>query len=288
MKRLVLIFAAALMFCSCEKKVIEEPMMNSFAEKKVMAMRASNDSAVFEMEEAVENYSSSSSEIQRKVVWTGYISVEVQSLEETKKVIDEWVKKYGGYVVSTNESKNNVHWTVNIPSEKFDAAMKESGSFGKLNNKNVYSRDVTEQYYDLETRLNTRRMLLDQLKKYLAQAKDMKDLLQIETKINEVTTEIERMQGQMNRLKNQISYSTIDVDAMLPVNRTETGFMFPDLKNSAGEFLGNVMEFFVHFFFVVLYIFIFGVPIILLGILIYWLSFGKVGLVKKLFNKTRK
>lgn len=223
----------------------------------------------------------------RKLIRTGNINMEVTSLTDTQTAAENWVKKFGGYISDSSENGRSLSLTAHIPSAHFDEAMSSSDQIGKITSKSVNSTDVTDQYYDLDTHLSTRRILLERLQTYLKQAKDMKDMLDIESKINDVTSEIEGMQGQLNRLTKQIDYSQIDIYAQLPVNHTEQGFVFPDTKSQFREFCGNILNFFSSFLFVLLYIIIYGVPIVLVLILLYWLCFGKVGLLRKLFAKVR-
>ncbi|MBQ9631132.1 MAG: DUF4349 domain-containing protein, partial [Treponema sp.] len=224
---------------------------------------------------------------ERKLIRHGYISFEVASLSETRLAIEMWVKQFGGYISNSHETSRNIHITVRIPSVHFDSAMNASSNFGKIISKSVSSDDVTEQFYDVESRLQTRRILLSRLQSYLRDARTVSDMLDAEVRINDVTGEIERMQGQLNRLSNQIEYSTINVDAQLPVNQSENGFVLPDTKTAFREFLGNVLSFFSGFIFVVLYIVLFGIPIVLVAFLLYWIAFGKIGLLRKLFSRIR-
>lgn len=230
----------------------------------------------------------SAREIERKLIYTGYISLGVESLAETKSAVEQWLKKYDGYISNSSESQRSVNFTVNIPQKNFFAAMDEGASLGKIKNKNVNCRDVTEQFYDLQTRLDTRHILLERLQNYLASSKNVAELVEIETKINDITSELERMQGSMNRLQKQIAFSQIEVQAMLPTGSNESGFVFPDIKDGSRNLLHNIISFFVNFVFVLIYVFIFGTLIVLALILIYWLAFGKIGLVRKLFDKIKK
>lgn len=230
----------------------------------------------------------SAREIGRKLIYTGYISIGVENLAETKNAVEQWLKKYDGYISNSSESQRSVNFSVNIPQKNFFAAMDEGASLGKIKNKNVNCRDVTEQFYDLQTRLETRHILLERLQNYLASSSNVKDLIEIETKINDVTSELEQMQGNMNRLQKQITFSRIEIQAMLPAGSDERGFIFPDLKDGARNLLHNIVSFFVNFVFVLIYVFIFGTLIVLALILIYWLAFGKIGLVRKLFDKIKK
>ena len=224
----------------------------------------------------------------RKLIRTGNIRFEVSSLAETKAVAEAWAKRFGGYVSDFSEDGRSLGMTVHIPSSAFDDAMSSSGTIGKIVSKSADSVDVTDRFYDLDSRLATRRVLLERLQSYLREAKNMKDMLEIETKINDVTAEIEQMQGQFNRLSKQIDYSEIYIEANLPYNHTEDrGFIFPDLKSAFIEFCETVVGFFANFIFVVLYIIIFGIPILCVAFLLYWICFGKIGVLRKLFGKIR-
>ena len=224
----------------------------------------------------------------RKLIRTGNIRFEVSSLAETKAAVEAWAKRFGGYVSDFSEDGRSLGMTVHIPSSAFDDAMSSSGTIGKIVSKSADSVDVTDRFYDLDSRLATRRVLLERLQSYLREAKNMKDMLEIETKINDVTAEIEQMQGQFNRLSKQIDYSEIYIEANLPYNHTEDrGFIFPDLKSAFIEFCETVVGFFANFIFVVLYIIIFSIPIVCVAFLLYWICFGKIGVLRKLFGKIR-
>ena len=224
----------------------------------------------------------------RKLIRTGNIRFEVSSLAETKAAVEAWAKRFDGYVSDFSEDGRSLGMTVHIPSSAFDDAMSSSGTIGKIVSKSADSVDVTDRFYDLDSRLATRRVLLERLQSYLREAKNMKDMLDIETKINDVTAEIEQMQGQFNRLSEQIDYSEIYIEANLPYNHAEDrGFIFPDLKSAFIEFCETVVGFFTNFIFVVLYIIIFGIPILCVVFLLYWICFGKIGVLRKLFEKIR-
>lgn len=220
----------------------------------------------------------------RKLIKTGSISLEVEQLAATEEAVLAWCQSFGGYVASSFNHETNAAFTVRIPAVHFDAAMAAAGNLGRVRSRNVSTQDVSEQFYDLRTRLDTRKILRDRLQSYLAQAKDMEDLLHIERELNSTLTEIESMEGRMRRLSNQIDYSTITVDASLPYRTTDQGFQWPSLDRNVRRFLSNVVDFFVGFVAVVLYIIIFGIPILGLVALLYWLLLGRVGLLRKIFK----
>lgn len=224
---------------------------------------------------------------ERKLIKTGSISLEVEQLASAEEAVLEWCQSFGGYVASSFNHETNAAFTVRIPAVHFDAAMAAAGNLGRVRSRNVSTQDVSEQFYDLQTRLDTRKILRDRLQSYLAQEKNMEDLLHIERELNSTLTEIESMEGRMRRLSNQIDYSTITVDLQLPYRTTDQGFQWPSLDRNVRRFLSNVVDFFVDFVAIVLYIVIFGVPILALVAFLYWLLLGRMGLLKRIFKRLK-
>ena len=224
---------------------------------------------------------------ERKLIKTGSISLEVEQLASAEEAVLEWCQSFGGYVASSLNHETNAAFTVRIPAVHFDAAMAAAGNLGRVRSRNVSTQDVSEQFYDLQTRLDTRKILRDRLQAYLTQAANMEDLLGIERELNSTLTEIESMEGRMRRLSNQIDYSTITVDLQLPYRTTDQGFQWPSLDRNVRRFLSNVVDFFVDFVAIVLYIVIFGVPILALVAFLYWLLLGRMGLLKRIFKRLK-
>ena len=224
---------------------------------------------------------------ERKLIKTGSISLEVEQLASAEEAVLEWCQSFGGYVASSFNHETNAAFTVRIPAAHFDAAMAAAGNLGRVRTRNVSTQDVSEQFYDLQTRLDTRKILRDRLQAYLAQAANMEDLLGIERELNSTLTEIESMEGRMRRLSNQIDYSTITVELQLPYRTTDQGFQWPSLDRNVRRFLSNVVDFFVDFVAIVLYIVIFGVPILALVAFLYWLLLGRMGLLKRIFKRLK-
>lgn len=233
----------------------------------------------------LENSSETTQE--RKIIKTGSLSYEVKNLSETEEKIAAWLEGFGGYIADTWSNRNNMNVTVKVPSSSFEDAMNSTGDFGELLSRSISTEDVSENYYDLETRLETRKILQKKLESYLAGAKSISDLLEIERQLNDVTSELESMEKQFRRLSNQIDFSTISISCRLPANTTEAGFETPDFLQGLKDFGYNALQFLCNFGLGILYIILVGVPSVLLIALLYWLCFGKIGLVRKLFNKLK-
>lgn len=293
------VFAAAL-FISCGQKknmaVREYAVSNTAGAAPRMAksmMQADSVSfAGAEMDEAVYEERTAegggAAEQERKLIKTGSVTLEVQSLSAADSAVEKWSASLGGYISNSYSHQTGANYTVKIPAARFDEAMKTAGDLGILREHSISTQDVSEQFYDLQTRLSNKRVMRDNLRAYLEKAKDIKDLLQIEKELNSVLTEIESMEGRMKRLSNQIDYATITVSVQLPYGKTESGFSFPDAGEGFRKFISNTVAFFAKCLVCFFYIIICGIPVLAVISFLYWLLWGKVALLKKLYHRLSK
>lgn len=226
--------------------------------------------------------------IQRKLILNGYSRIEVESISDLDQKINDWAESFGGYISFSDWTERTFNACVKIPSDRFYDAMNSAGNFGKVKNHNINTNDVTDEYYDLETRIETKKILRDKLQGYLKQAKDLKDMLEIERQLNSVQSELESIEGRMKRLSNQIDFSTISLDFYMPAGQTDSGFEYPDYGDGFRDFGINVLKFFKKFVIGLCYVIVYGIPIAGAALLFFWLLFGKIGIIRKLFNKLKK
>lgn len=291
---LVVIFGIYFAGCKNDKGIFEAATYSDMVATESVALRSSKSmmmsNGVNSSAGSVDlsnSFQSSENGQERKIIKTGSLSFEVKNLSETEEMISAWIEDFGGYVSNTWSNRNSINITAKVPAEKFEDAMAGSGDFGILLSRSISTEDVSENYYDLETRLETRRVLQEKLENYLANAKNISELLEIERQLNDVTSELESMEKQFRRLSNQIDFSTISISCSLPANTTEAGFETPDFLQGLKDFAYNALQFVCNFGLGILYIVLIGVPSVLLVALIYWLCFGKIGLIKKLFRKLK-
>jgi len=70
---------------------------------------------------------------------------------------------------------------------------------------------VTEEFIDLETRLQNKISYLSKYNELLKKAKSVKDILEIEEKTRLIQEEIESVQGRLKFLNNQVDFSALDL-----------------------------------------------------------------------------
>lgn len=265
---------------------IEAPLLATAKAIRTSSLRCPVDVEEFETA-SMDSSMYQTEDFEKKFIMTGDISLQVSNLGDAASTIKAWVQKHNGYISYQNENSMNMNITAHIPSEIFQSAMDECGNLGKIVNRNINSQDVTDQYYDLRTRLENERLLLEKLKGYLKEARNVDEILKVESKIADSTSSIESMESQFNRMSKEIKYCRVSFFISLPTNHNENGIIMPDTKSEFSQFLTNIVNFLLHYVWSILYIILCGTMLVTLFMFLYWLCFGKLGLVKRLFNKIK-
>ena len=152
----------------------------------------------------------------KKIIKDGRVGLKVKDLDKAKLQLDSLVKKYDAYYA--NESFSNSHYRsaynlkIRIPSIRFSAFIAGvDNAKVELMFKDINARDVSEEYYDLKTRLGNKRLYLSRYQDLLKKAKSIKDILEVEEKIRYLVEEIESVEGQIKYLDDQVGYSTLNL-----------------------------------------------------------------------------
>lgn len=195
------------------------------ASKESMANQSSPDMGMIseEMEQEPPRMKQPSStdntktEIKSKIIKNGHMNFEVDDLEQAKVAVNELVEKYEGYF--ENESyhaygnRKNYSLSIRIPNAQFESLVNGlEGGIGRLTNKNISARDVTEEYLDLELRLENNLAYLGQYKEILKKAKSIEEILKVQEKIRRIEEEIESKKGRLKYLSSKVSFSTLSVE----------------------------------------------------------------------------
>lgn len=154
----------------------------------------------------------------KKITKEGDITFETKDIAATRKDLLNTLTKLGGYLDEDNESVNSEddrkEYTLKtrIPSKNFDVLLNSVATDAiKIDSKHITISDVTTRYIDMSTRLQNKKLLEEQYLGLLKKATKMSDVLEVESKLNEIRTEIESTQGQLNYLNKQIAYSSLDI-----------------------------------------------------------------------------
>ena len=223
----------------------------------------------------------------RKLIKQAELSIEADKslidsegkLSGVNQKVDELIMKYRGYSEKTWSDEDSARFTIRVPEIHYESLIAGAGTLGKIRSRSETAEDVTIKYYDLEGRLNTRKTLLATFQGYISRAKDIDDIMKIETRIADLQNEIDRMGSQLTLLANMVDYSTVELYISTP-RRTSSytlGERIESIFKSFGGFASGALL-------VLLSIAVYGIPIILFCLIVYWIFFGRLGLLKKAFR----
>lgn len=157
----------------------------------------------------------------RKLIKTGDIQLETLKFDETINNLNNEINKIGGYVESSNIQGKTMNqsyptsryasFSVRIPSDKFDSFLNGLGSIANMISKSVNGQDVTSQYVDTEARLKSLKIQEERFLELMKNAKDIKDIIELEKSLTEVRYQIESFTGSLKQWDNLVEYSTINV-----------------------------------------------------------------------------
>jgi len=117
--------------------------------------------------------------------------------------------------------------TLSVPADNLDTALDQLGKIGTVLARNTSSQDVTSQYVDTESRLKTMRASVDRVRALMAQAKDIGQVVALESEMSRRQADLESLESQLAALKDSVERSTLAVSLRTPGNETvtENGFL---------------------------------------------------------------
>lgn len=215
MKKLFILFASVIFLFQCDNSGTESRVLNKSSLMLNSVETDLNETVVVEnsgMEESL----TTKPDYQKKFIKNGRLRFETDDLIKTKSFLTDLIKETKGYISADNQSqsgsRNYSFLTVRIPTKNFDSFMnKLSGEVEKFEMKDITVEDVTERFYDLQTRLKTKKELEKKYLQILQKAKTVKEILEVEREINKLREDIESTEGRFKYLSNQVSFSTLTI-----------------------------------------------------------------------------
>ena len=218
----------------------------------------------------------------RKLIKRADLRLRVEDPEATEKPLADLMRKYGAWSASTGIYDNSRNYTIRVPSPSYDAMLAELAGLGKIQRRTENAEDVTLHYYDLESRLATKRELLKTYQGYLGKANNIDEIMTVEYRIAELQREIDSTGTQFRNLANLVDYSTIELGIAGPTGTTS--YSEPTLGEKLKELFGSFKDVASSVLVILTGIIIFGVPAFLIVLLLFWVLFGRIGLFKKLWR----
>ena len=151
------------------------------------------------------------------VIYQAELELRVKKFDQTLQNLESKAKLYGGYIAESTVTKDGNERVsgslkLRIPQEHFQDFLTDAeGQAAEVLQRNINGQEVTEEYVDLESRLKSKKAVEERLLSFMKNAAKTEDLLKISADLATVQEEIEIIEGRMKYLKNQTSFSTVNI-----------------------------------------------------------------------------
>ncbi len=188
----------------------------SYAEAPKAAVSTSAAGGTAEPPSAVNDLS------ERKIIKTASVRYETKTYDDFMGTLTACIRRYGAYIESqesyggspydTYPSNRSAYLTVRVPLEFYDSFMQEAGTIGSITYRSETAQDVTMAYVDTESRIKSLRTEYDALLAILEKADKLEDVISLQSRISEVTYQLELHQSQLRKYDDLIAYCTVHID----------------------------------------------------------------------------
>ncbi|MES2372984.1 MAG: DUF4349 domain-containing protein [Bacteroidota bacterium] len=246
MKRITMYMAviAVLLFsCNTGQSKKEQNVVADMAlaptDKTAYQSTADTTKATFEPPQT--KHTSATEDWDKKIIKTAEVSLELKDYAGYNQMLHKGLKAYGAYIAAEEQNlgddRNTNNVTIKVPVEQFENLMNSfSGDGIKVLQKKISSEDVTGEVVDTRSRMEAKKHMRDRYLELLKQARNMKEILEVQQEINSIQEDIESGSGRVSYLTHQSAYSTIHLQYFQYLNpgtsvKEPSGFLL-SLKES--------------------------------------------------------
>lgn len=160
----------------------------------------------------------------RKVIQTASISIEADDTRAVYQRVQEMVDAASGFIqsaqvadVETGQDQPRIDLVIRIPADDLNSTLDAIGALGtRIVSQSQQGQDVTEEYVDIEARIENLSLLETELRALLAEVRqnpeaDPQKLLEVFNEISRVRGEIEQLEGRRQVLDDLTDLATVDV-----------------------------------------------------------------------------
>lgn len=229
----------------------------------------------------------------QKLIRKVWIDAETEDLDALLSQVDQRITALSGYVeerevyhgsAQSSRRYRYANLTIRIPAEQLNSFVEQVSEVSNITSTNETADDITLSYVATQSRITALETEQARLLELLAKAETMEDLLQIESRLTDVRTELEEVTSQLRLYDNMVDYGTIylslsEVREYTVVEEPET--VWERIGSGFMESLKNLGTFFTE-------LFVFVIVALPYLAIIAVLAVGIVLLIKSRKKKSKK
>jgi hypothetical protein len=153
---------------------------------------------------------------ERKIIKTADLAVELKDYARYDKDMRAQLKNFGAYIASEEQRSDGLRisntMAIKVPVAQFDNLVNSFGGEGaEVVQKRISSDDVSGELVDIRSRTEAKKQVREKYLQLLKQAKNMKEILEVQTEINSLQEEIEAANASATFLSHQSAFSTVNL-----------------------------------------------------------------------------
>jgi hypothetical protein len=172
-----------------------------------------------DMEEAVDYAQDTNDAAQmEKIIRSASFNVKTADYDADLQKIQDLAADMGGrveYLTTSGDAAGgqtrSASLTLRIPAQRLDEFLTGAQGVGTITGMTQQMEDVSDSYYDTQTRLKTQQEKLARLQEMMASAQDVSDLIEIESAIADAQYYIDRYTGTLKAYDSKVDFSTVHV-----------------------------------------------------------------------------
>jgi hypothetical protein len=174
----------------------------------------------------------SGSSVDRQVIISGNVTITAEDPLKASKDAVRIVESAGGRIdgrteyAATDGDKGSAQLELRIPADKLTGVLDKLEELGTADEVSLSTSDVTVESQDLDARISALKASIERLNALIAKAKDINDLITLESEISNRQGELESLEAQQRYLADQVAMSTISLylrsDAEAPPQDPDT------------------------------------------------------------------
>ncbi len=210
----------------------EENFMSksSMSSPEIAVMRDSGRTSISEL---------SQSNIDKKIQKNANLSIEVKDIEKSLDKAKQIISTFNGEIISTSSGGMDfgqpyANIRLRVPSEKLNDAVEALKKISsKILSENIYTNDVTEEFIDIEAKLNIMKSTEKRFNDLLNEAKNVEEVIQVEKELMRIRGEIDSLEGRLGYLSQTTDTSEINLSINEEVPITGEKWSFSESLSSA-------------------------------------------------------
>ena len=151
-----------------------------------------------------------------KIIKSAEYSIETRRFDENIDTLTNLVDDIDGFIETSSVSRSsfgnrlrNGYYRLRIPSEQFNFFTQSVKEQFTVISESTMSQSVAESYYDAQSRIKVLEVQQERLLELVESASNVEEIVFLQNQLMEVENELDSHKSTIQRLDNQIDYSSI-------------------------------------------------------------------------------